>query len=136
MKICHGIIVLQHFIDLTNGIAERAVRRVKEGMSAVLQSGLDERLWADSMECHCSLRNVQDLLADGETPHERRFGEPFRGPVNLLWQWLNIIRLLHETSQGFTNLARKFCREYSSDMHQSRGELGKEIFWLRTLRKW
>ena len=43
----------------TNGIAERAVRRVKEGTSAVLlQSGLDERLWSDSMECNCYLRNV------------------------------------------------------------------------------
>ena len=34
----------------TNGNAERAVRRVKEGTSAVLlQSGLDERWWSDSM---------------------------------------------------------------------------------------
>ena len=32
----------------TNGIAERAVRRVKEGISAVLlQSGLDENWWED-----------------------------------------------------------------------------------------
>ena len=33
------------------------------------------------MECCCCLRNVQDLLADGKTPYERRFGEPFEGPV-------------------------------------------------------
>ena len=40
----------------TNGIAERAVRRVKEGISAVLlQSGLDENWWADSLECHTVL---------------------------------------------------------------------------------
>ena len=59
----------------TNGIAENAVRRVKEGTSAVLlQSGLDERWWAGSMECYCYLRNIQDLLRDGETPYERRFG--------------------------------------------------------------
>ena len=27
------------------------------------------------------LRNVQDLLTDGKTPYERRFGEPFRVPI-------------------------------------------------------
>ena len=61
----------------TNGIAERAVRRVKEGTSAVLlQSGLNESWWADSMECYTYLRNVTDLLSDGKTPYERRFGQP------------------------------------------------------------
>ena len=66
----------------TNGIAERPVRRVKEGTSAVLlQSGLDESWWAGSMECYCCLRNIQDLLSDGKTPYERRFGEPFKGPI-------------------------------------------------------
>ena len=66
----------------TNGIAERAVRRVKEGTSAVLlQSGLDEKWWADFMECYTNLRNIQDLLSDGKTPYERRFGEPFKGPI-------------------------------------------------------
>ena len=47
----------------------------------LLQSGLDEKWWADSMECYCFLRNVQDLLSDGKTLHERRFGEPFKGAV-------------------------------------------------------
>ena len=58
----------------TNGIAERAVRRVKEGTSAVLlQSGPNESWWADSLECYTYLRNVTDLLSDGKTPYERRF---------------------------------------------------------------
>ena len=66
----------------TNGIAETAVRRVEEGTSAVLlQSGLDENWWADSMECYCYLRNIQDLLSDGKTPCERRVGMPSNGPV-------------------------------------------------------
>ena len=66
----------------TNGFAERAVRRVKEGTSAVLlQSGLDEKWWADSMECYSYLRNIQDLLSDVKTPYERRFGELFEGPI-------------------------------------------------------
>ena len=66
----------------TNGFAERAVRRVKEGTSAVLlQSGLDENWWADSMECYTYLRNIQDLESDGKTPYQRRFGEPFKRPI-------------------------------------------------------
>ena len=67
----------------TNGIAERAVCRVKEGASAVLsQSGLNESWWADSMECYTYLRNVTDVLSDGKTPYERRFGQPFKGPID------------------------------------------------------
>ena len=66
----------------TNGIAERAVRGVKEGTSAVFsQSGLNESWWADSMKCYTYLRNVTDLLSDGKTPYERRFGQPFKGPI-------------------------------------------------------
>ena len=66
----------------TNGIAQRVVRRIKEGTSAVLlQSGLDEKWWADSMECYCCLRNMQDLLSDGKTLYEMRFGKPFQGPI-------------------------------------------------------
>ena len=53
----------------TDGIAERAVRRVKEGTSAVLlQSRLNDSWWADSLECYTYLRNVTDLLTDGKTP--------------------------------------------------------------------
>ena len=66
----------------TNGIAERAVRRVKEGTSAVLlQSGLNEIWWADLMECYIYLRNVTDLLYDGKMSCERRFGQPCNGPI-------------------------------------------------------
>ena len=57
----------------TNGIAQRAARRIKDGASAVLiQSGLHESWWAESTKCYCYLRNIQDLLADGEAPYERR----------------------------------------------------------------
>ena len=53
VKIFPGITVRQapHRSE-THGIAERAVRRVKEGTSAVLlQTGLDKNWWPDSMEC-------------------------------------------------------------------------------------
>ena len=55
---------------------------LKEGTSAVLlQSGPNESWWADSMECYTYLRNVTDVLCDGKTPYERRFGQPFEGPI-------------------------------------------------------
>ena len=70
----------------TNGIAERAVRRVKEGTSAVLlQSGLNESWWTDSMECYTYLQNVTDLLSDGKTLYERRFGQPFSRTYYSIW---------------------------------------------------
>ena len=33
------------------------------------------------MECYTYLRNVTDLLSDGKTPDERRFGQPLKGPI-------------------------------------------------------
>ena len=65
----------------THGIAARAARRVKEGTSVVLLQSCLGTEWADSMECYCYLRHIQDLLSDGKTPYERRFGMPFKGPV-------------------------------------------------------
>ena len=66
VKIFPGISVRRHHRSETKGIGERAVRRVKESTSAVLlQSGLNESWWADSMECYTYLRNVTDLLSDG-----------------------------------------------------------------------
>ena len=50
----------------TNGVAERAVRRVKEGTSAtLLQSGLTEYWWNE----------------DRNTAFEKRFNQPFKGPI-------------------------------------------------------
>ena len=84
VKIFPGIIArLHHIRSETNGIAERAVRRVKEGISAVLlQSGLNESWWADSMECYTYLRNVTDLLSDGKNRIPKTFWRTFwKGPI-------------------------------------------------------
>ena len=70
----------------TNGAAERAVRRVKEGTSAtLLQSGLPEDWWQEAMDCYCFLRCVHDQLNAGSdsssTAFELRFGHQFKGPI-------------------------------------------------------
>ena len=110
-------------------IAERAVRRVKEGTSAVLlQSGLNESWWADSMECYTYLRNVTDLLSDGKTPYERRFGQPFNGPVIPFGSLVEYHPLLRRTSQESINLERKSYLDCSSDTLSTRGEFGRVTY--------
>ena len=69
----------------TNGIAERAVRRVKEGSAVLLQSGLNESWWADSMECYTYLRNVTDLLSDGNYNCEGPVKNPSIWKGSLTW---------------------------------------------------
>ena len=66
----------------TNGIAERAIRRVKEGTScAIVQSGFVEEWWSEAAECYSFLRCTSDKLANGKTPYEMRFGRKFQGKL-------------------------------------------------------
>ena len=53
----------------------------RRNLSSIATIRIGWKVWAYSMECYCYLRNIQDFLADGETPHERWFGEPFKGPI-------------------------------------------------------
>ena len=53
----------------TNGIAENAFRRIKDGASTlVVQSGRSEKWWGEVMKRFCCLRNVQDKLGDQKLP--------------------------------------------------------------------
>ena len=63
----------------TTGIAQRAVRRVKEGTSAVvLQMKIGGQIpWNAFLICETS----QIYYLMGKTPYERRFGQPFKGPI-------------------------------------------------------
>ena len=121
----------------TNGIAERAVRRVKEGTSAeLLQSGLDEKWWADSMECYTYLRNIQDLLSDGKTMRETFLENHLKDQSFRLVHWLSITLFLRKTSQESINLERKSYLDCSLDTLCTRVEFGRVTQWLQTLRSW
>ena len=121
----------------TNGIVERAVRRVKEGTSAVLlQSGLDENWWADSMECYTYLRNVTDLLSDGKTTYERRFGQPFKGPIIPFVSLVEYHTITAKDQSRIHQFGKKSCLDCSSDTLCTRGEFGRVTYWLQTLRSW
>ena len=115
----------------TGGIAERAVRSIKEGTSAVLlQSGLDEKWWADSMECYTYLRNVG-------RPHTRdALGNHLKDRSFRLVHWLGITLFLRKTSQESINWERKSYLDCSLDTLCTRVEFGRVTYWLQTLRSW
>ena len=65
----------------TNGVAERAVRRVKGGTSiARMQSERPEDWWACAMERYCHMRDVHAKMADDKTAFQKRFDKTFDGP--------------------------------------------------------
>ena len=113
----------------TNGIAERSIRRKKEGTSAVLlQSGLDEKWWVAFVECYCRLRNVQNLLAVGKTPYERLV-IPFDSMVEYHPISAKDQSRLHQ-------LGEKVLPGIFLGYALYAGDVGKEIFSSQTLRSW
>ena len=90
---------------------ESAVRTITKGTFALLlQSGLNEILWTDSMEYN--LRNIQDLLSDGKTSCEKRFYELFREqiiPFGSLYE-------CHSRSTKDKSRIHKFCKTVLSDI--------------------
>ena len=62
-------------------LREQCAEERKAPLLYCCNSGLNESWWADSIACYTCLRNVTDLLSDGKTPYERRFGQPFKGPI-------------------------------------------------------
>ena len=100
--------------------------------AVLLQSGLDETWWADSMKCYRYLQNVQEFLSSSETPYERRFGDPFN-------KWAhNSLRMIeyHPLSAQDQSRLLQFCLKSSSDTHCMREEFGKETFWSQMLTSW
>ena len=77
-----GIIVRQHHTDQKQmGLLREQCAEWKKGHLRNWRSQVRTKWWADSVECYCYLRNIQDLLSDGKTPYERRFGMQLNGPV-------------------------------------------------------
>ena len=116
VKNYHGIIERRNFMDprLTE-LPKRAVRRVKEGTSAVLpQSGLDEKMmgWFYGVRL-LSCETSQDFLADRKTRHERTVRRTFQGTDNTVRSngWISF-RFQQRINPDVTNLARHFYLEY------------------------
>ena len=120
----------------TNGIAEKGCR-VKEGTSAVLlQSGLNESWWADSMECYTYLHNIQDLLSNGETFIRKTFWRIFQCTNHSIWSigWVSPCDC--EGPVKNPSIWIKFYLDCSLDSLCTLVEFGRVTCWLQTLRCW
>ena len=105
------------------------MRRVKEGTSSVLlQSGLNESWWADSMECYTYLRNVTDVSSDGRRPMKDVLGNHLKDLLFHLVHWLSVTLSLRRISQESINLERKSYLDCSSDTLCTREEFGKVTY--------
>ena len=70
-------------VPATNGVAERAVGKVKEGTRCqITQSGFPHSWWNRAARCYCFLTNITDIsVGQTKTPYELRFGAPYNGIV-------------------------------------------------------
>ena len=112
----------------TNVIAERAVRRVKEGTSAVLW-----RIPWNSIFI-CEIFKISCLM--GKLHTKDVLGNHVKDWLFRLAHRLSITLSLRQTNQESINLERKFCLDSSSDTLCTRGEFGRVTYWSQTLRSW
>ena len=80
------------------------------------------------MECYGCLRNVQDLLADGKTLYQRRFGEPLKGPTIPFEAMVEYHPNSARDQARILYLARKSYLGSFLAVSWSREEFGKEMF--------
>ena len=130
--------VLHHTDQETNGIAERAVRRVKEGTSAVLlQSGLNEVggqiLWNVTPICETS----QTCCLMGRRPMKDVLWEAIWRTYYSFWftSWVSPYNC--EGSVANPSIWKEsIYLDCSSDTLSTRGEFGRVTYWSQTLRSW
>ena len=91
-----------------------------------------KRWWSDSMECCCNLGNIQDILADGKTPSERRFGEPFKGPRTPFGALIECHQSSPKEQVRIHHFDEKVLPKIFRGCELNTGKFGNAIFWKRT----
>ena len=136
---------VRHSMELSNfdtssirdkWLAERAVRRVKGGTSGVLlQSGLDKRWLAGSIECCCYRKMSKLSWQVGKLHMEDDLATHSKDHWYLSKQLLNIIWWLRDQARKH-QFDKKVLPGIFLALHWSREEFGKEILWFRIWKNW
>ena len=109
----------------TNGVAERAVRRVEEGTSCALyQSGWHTEWWPEAMMRYCFLRNIQDILSDGKQHIQNVSAHRTKDQRRLLAQPAIMPRHQIKIDRNFTNLEAKSYQACLWDTIKKPGDHG------------
>ena len=88
------------------------------------------------MECHTYLRNVTDLLSDEKTPYERRFGQPFKGPIIPFGSLVEYHPITAKNQSRIHQFGMKILPELFLGYALYAAEFGKVTYWSQTLRSW
>ena len=88
------------------------------------------------MESYTYLRNVTDLLSDGKTPYERRFGQPFKGPIISFGSLVEYHPFITTDQSRFHQFGKKSHFNCSSDTLCTREKFGRVTYSLHILRSW
>ena len=89
------------------------------------------------MECYAYLRNVQDLLSDGKTPNERRFGKSFEGPIIPFGSLVEYHPITAKDQSRIHQFGKKVLPGLILGYAlYAGGKFGRVTYWSQTLRSW
>ena len=88
------------------------------------------------MECYTYLRNVTDLLSDGKTPYERRFGQLFKGPNIQFGSLVEYHPITAKDQSRIRPFRKKILPELFLGCALYAGEFVKVTYWSQTLKNW
>ena len=80
--------------------------------------------------------DASDLLSDGKTPYERRFGIPFNGPVIPFGTMVEYHSISAKNLSRLHQFGAKVLPGLFLGYALYAGEAGKETLWSQTLRNW
>ena len=94
------------------------------------------KMSADSMECYTYLRNVTNLLPDEKTPNERRFGQPFKGPIIPFGSLVEYYPITAKDQSRIHQFGKKVSPGMFLGYALYAGWIWKVTYWFQALRSW